>query len=155
MFCTSAFTGQNVLTMPGVLLTLPAPLRRALWAQVRRELPRECVGALGGWVRGEQVQAHALYPLLNVAADPEREYLADPGDLLRVVRAMQREGLDLVALYHSHPYGPAAPSASDRRLAAYPVPYLIADPAAEVLRAYLLPGGEEVEVRSAEGTEST
>ena len=136
--------------MPDVFVLLPSVLAAALWAHVRRELPRECVGALGGGVRGEQVQVHALYPLPNVAARPEREYLADPGELLRVMRGMGREGLELVALYHSHPYGPASPSASDRQLAAYPVPYLIADPDAEILRAYLLPGGEEVEVRTLE-----
>ncbi|GGI79740.1 Mov34/MPN/PAD-1 family protein [Deinococcus wulumuqiensis] len=136
--------------MPGVFVLLPSVLAAALWTHVRRELPRECVGALGGWVRGEQVQVRALYPLPNVSPQPEREYLADPGELLRVLRAMQREGLELVALYHSHPHGPAAPSSSDRQLAAYPVPYLIADPRHGHLRAYLLPGGEEVEIRGAE-----
>ena len=46
-------------------------LAAALWTHVRRELPRECVGALGGWVRGEQVQVRALYPLPNVSPQPE------------------------------------------------------------------------------------
>lgn len=125
-------------------LKLPIVLADALWAQARHAAPHECVGALGGVVHAEVAEARALYPLTNIAADPEREYLADPGQLLRALRAMQREGLNLVALYHSHPRGPASPSLSDTRLAAYPVPYLIADVPGQVLRAYLLPEGTRV-----------
>lgn len=125
-------------------LNLPAALADALWAQARQAWPHECVGALGGRVHAGVAQAKALYPLANIAVDPEREYLADPGQLLRALRAMQGEDLILVALYHSHPRGPASPSLSDTRLAAYPVPYLIADMAGQVLCAYLLPEGTRV-----------
>lgn len=121
-------------------LLLPAPLLARLWDHVRAELPRECVGLLGGV--GEVVQA--LYPLSNVAELPERDYQAGAGELLRAFKAMDREGFSLAAIYHSHPRGPAVPSAADRALAAYPVPYLIADPLRGELRAYLLPQGQEV-----------
>lgn len=132
--------------MRPVPLHLPAVLKAALWAHVQRELPQECVGALGGWVRGERIYARALYPLPNVAGQPEREYLAEPGALLRAVRAMQAESLSLVALYHSHPRGPGVPSLSDSRFAAYPVPYLIADAAARTLQGFWLPLGEAVDI---------
>lgn len=132
--------------MPGVPLHLPAVLRRALWAHVERELPRECVGAVGGWIHGEEFYARALYPLPNVAPAPEREYLAEASALLRALRAMQAESLTLVALYHSHPRGPDHPSVSDTSLAAYPVPYLIADVSSGLLQAYLLPGGSAVPI---------
>lgn len=125
-------------------LNLPTALADVLWAQARQTAPLECVGALGGLIHDGVAQVRALYPLANIAADPEREYLADPGQLLRALRAMQREDLSLVALYHSHPRGPAFPSLSDTRLAAYPVPYLIADVRTQVLRAYLLPEGTHV-----------
>ena len=124
-------------------LVVPASLLAALWAHARREAPRECVGVLGG--RG--AAALALYPLANVASRPERAYRADDRELLRAFLAMRSEALDLVAIYHSHPHGPPGPSAEDRRLAGYDVPYLIADLAGGTLRAFLLPGGEEVEVR--------
>lgn len=133
-------------TLTRVPLHLPPPLAAALWAHAAHEEPRECVGALGGWVQGEHFRARTLYPLANVAAAPEREYLADPGEFLRALRAMEAEDLSLVGLYHSHPRGPASPSASDTRLAAYPVPYLIADLTRRRLSAYLLPSGEPVEV---------
>ena len=133
-------------TLGAVPLHLPPPLAAALWAHAARDWPRECVGALGGWVQGERFEARTLYPLSNVAAAPEREYVADPGEFLRALRAMEAEDLSLVGLYHSHPRGPASPSASDTRLAAYPVPYLIADVTRRRLSAYLLPSGEPVEV---------
>lgn len=127
-------------------LTLPAALADALWAHALREAPRECVGALGGHAQEQGALALALYPLPNVSPKPESEYLADPGRLLRAMRAMQNEGFTLVALYHSHPRGPALPSRTDTLLAAYPVPYLIADLQNRELRAYHLPEGTTIPV---------
>lgn len=133
--------------MPAVTLRLPPVLVAALWAHAERDAPRECVGALGGAFAGQEAQALALYPLANVSPDPERTYLADPGHLLRALRAMEAAGLTLVGLYHSHPRGPAGPSGTDTRLAAYPVPYVIADLRTRTLRAYRLPEGSPVALR--------
>lgn len=130
--------------MRGVPLHLPRPLEAALWTHARRDAPHECVGALGGHVCGADFVARALYPLPNVAPEPERAYLAGPESFLRAMRAMREGCMTLVGLYHSHPRGPAWPSETDRRLAAYPVPYLIADLRGGTLRAYLLPEGGEV-----------
>lgn len=134
-----------------VPLIVPPVLLAALWSHAEAEAPRECVGALGGHVDGERVEAVALYPLANVSPDPERRYLADPVHLLRALRAMQAEGLGLVALYHSHPRGPASPSQTDTYLAAYPVPYVIADLRTRSLHAYRLPEGTPVAVWVEEG----
>lgn len=129
---------------PTPVLELPAALEAALWSHARREAPRECVGALGGLRRGENFVAHALYPLPNIAPTPERAYLADAGAFLRALKAMRAGELTLVGLYHSHPDGPAGPSETDRRLAAYPVPHLIADLRGSTLRAFSLPLGPEI-----------
>ncbi len=123
-------------------LHLPAALRARLWAHARAELPRECVGVLGGRAGAQAVET--LYPLRNAAPTPERAYLADPLELLRALRAMRGEGLRLIAIYHSHPRGPAWPSPEDLRLARYGVPHLIADVAGGELRAFLLPDVVEV-----------
>ncbi|WP_367114340.1 Mov34/MPN/PAD-1 family protein [Deinococcus sp.] len=138
------------------MLLLPDSLRAELWAHVRRDAPRECVGALGGLTtpaRADRLptwQVRTLYPLPNTARDPQREYLADPLHLLRALKSMRAEGLDLVGLYHSHPRGPDRPSPTDTRLATYDVPYLIADLRGGTLRAYLLPAGREVTVLGGE-----
>lgn len=128
-------------------LTLPPLLVSALWAHAERDFPHECVGALGGHAEGPELEALALYPLPNIAADPGRTYLADPGYLLRALRAMGAGGLRLVGLYHSHPHGPTWPSGTDTRLAAYPVPYVIADLRTRTLSAYLLPDATPVPLR--------
>lgn len=130
---------------PRKVLALPAPLRERLLAHAREEAPRECVGLLGGRVEeGGAPRAVTLYPLENVAPDPLRAYRADELGLLRALKAMRREGLSLVGIYHSHPRGPQEPSDADVRLAAYAVPYLIADLSAGTLRAFLLPRRDEV-----------
>lgn len=133
--------------VPPTVLVLPAPLRERLLAHAHAERPDECVGLLGGrWgvPGGPAARAVALYPLRNVAHDPRRAYRADELELLRALKAMRREGLDLVGIYHSHPQGPGVPSDADVRLAAYAVPYLIADLTGRTLRAFLLPAREEV-----------
>lgn len=133
------------------MLHLPASLHAALWAHARQDPARECVGALGGHRRGSGLNAvwdvQTLYPLPNIAPRPDREYLAEPRALLRALKAMRTEGLDLVGLYHSHPRGPQVPSATDLRLASYEVPYLIADLRSGQLGAFHLPGGQRVPLR--------
>ena len=124
-------------------LRLPRHLEEAIWSHARRRLPDECVGVLGADASG---RLRALYPLSNIADQPQNRYLADPLDLLRALRAMEREDLHLAAIYHSHPHGPARPSRTDLSLAEYRVPYLIADVKGQVLRAYLLPENTELPV---------
>ena len=44
-------------------------------------------------------------------------YLMDPEDQLRVFRAMDERGWELVGIYHSHPHTEAVPSRTDREKA--------------------------------------
>ncbi|MFB9994376.1 M67 family metallopeptidase [Deinococcus oregonensis] len=141
---------DSVVPVPTVL-HLPHVLEGALWSHARRDAPAECVGAIGGHRRPDGLHALTLYPLPNIAPDPARHYLADPGHLLRALKAMHSEGLSLVALYHSHPNGPATPSRTDTQLAAYPVPYLIADLRGGSLLGYSLPEGRAVQIVSDAG----
>ena len=130
--------------MPGSVI-LPARMQEAIWTHVLREMPNEGVGVLAASPDAPGT-LQACYPLSNVAAQPARRYLADPLELLRALRAMRQGGLNLGAIYHSHPSGRARPSPTDLELARYPVPYLIADVQRHELRAYLLPGNTEIEV---------
>ena len=94
--------------------------------QAKAELPNECCGLLAGFVRPPE-QVHTApeewndrpigvvtcrYPLVNNAASA-REYLANDRVLFNVFRDMRERGLDLLAVYHSHPVTDPVPSKTD------------------------------------------
>ncbi|MDO8446759.1 MAG: M67 family metallopeptidase [Deltaproteobacteria bacterium] len=47
-------------------------------------------------------------------------YMMEPAEQFRAFKEMRAEGLELLAIYHSHPTSPAYPSQTDVRLAFYP-----------------------------------
>jgi|SRR5579862_3952882 len=84
-----------------------------MFAHARAEFPNECCGLLAGTVDSGQAQAMRRYPLANSAASPV-EYLSDPKDMFAAMRDMRQRGIDVVAVYHSHPTSEAIPSKTDR-----------------------------------------
>jgi proteasome lid subunit RPN8/RPN11 len=60
------------------------------------------------------------------------------------LKALEKEGMALLAIYHSHPKGPAFPSPTDLQEARWRVPYVIFG--TDGFRAFLLPEGREVEI---------
>jgi proteasome lid subunit RPN8/RPN11 len=92
---------------------LPRAILEAMIAQARAEVPNECCGLLAGKPGEATCRIEQHFPLTNAAASPVR-YDAEPRDLLRASKAMRAVGLDIVAIYHSHPTAPALPSRVDR-----------------------------------------
>jgi proteasome lid subunit RPN8/RPN11 len=86
-------------------------------AQARSELPNECCGLLAGQVVDEGGQSLGRvvrrYPLTNAAASPV-EYLSEPRAMFEAVRDMRSLGIDILAIYHSHPTSDPVPSRTDR-----------------------------------------
>ena len=123
---------------------VPEAILAAIEIEARAEAPRECCGLLGG--RGGR--ALSRYPLRNFAERPETQYWAAPADIFAAMRRMREGGEELIAIYHSHPRGPARPSPTDLELAFHPeAAYLIIalEPRFEA-RAYRLCGGSFDEV---------
>lgn len=56
----------------------------------------------------------------NVAPQPQRLFSMDPQQQIAAMRSMREQGEELYGIYHSHPQGPAEPSATDIEQAAYP-----------------------------------
>lgn len=103
-------------------LRLSARQRRALLAHAAATPAIEVCGLLGG--RG--ARATSIYRVRNAAARPAIEFEMEPASQIAALREMRRRGERLVGIYHSHPRGPARPSARDLAEAAYPgVAYLI------------------------------
>ena len=99
------------------MITLQTSHRDQILSCARNADPAECCGLIDGV--GEQVSS--IYPLHNVAADPNVSYEAAPEDLFVAQRQMRDRGEKLLAIYHSHPRSASpAPSETDVRLAYYP-----------------------------------
>lgn len=124
-------------------LRLPRALREALleWAQAS---PGE---EICGLISGTQDQARRLYPIANVASDRARLFELDPKGQIDAIRAMREAGERLLAIYHSHPRGPAAPSHTDIEHHAYPDAYcLVIAPSPWRVRAFRLRAREAEEI---------
>ncbi len=98
-------------------LLLPRSLYEEMLAQARAELPSECCGMLAGRIvdspQGKVGQVERRFPLINAAETPAIEYLSEAKSLFTAVRAIDREGLDVLAVYHSHPTSAPVPSKKD------------------------------------------
>lgn len=92
------------------MLTLPATVLDAILDHARDESPRECCGVLGGL--GEVVSL--ALPVVNELASPTA-FRTEPRSMLAADRALRAVGVELVAVYHSHPTSAAVPSATDLR----------------------------------------
>lgn len=75
--------------------------------------PREACGILLG--EGARILEARL--AANVHPSPETHFEIDPQALIDAHRAARAGGAAVVGYYHSHPTGPAAPSATDRACA--------------------------------------
>jgi proteasome lid subunit RPN8/RPN11 len=93
-------------------LQLPRKLREEMIAHAKSEVPNECVGLLAGVVEGGMGVVKARYPLVNAAASPV-EFLSQPESMFAAYRSMHAHGLDILAIYHSHPISAPIPSRTD------------------------------------------
>ena len=60
-----------------------------------------------------------LYPVENILSSPHAYYM-DPTQQLEAMLDFEERGLEMLAIYHSHPHGPEIPSKSDITQATYP-----------------------------------
>ena len=77
-------------------------------AHARGDLPNECCGMVGG-ADGE---AGVVIPVVNAAATPLR-FEMDPQGQYNALKAIEDDGKDLLAIYHSHTKSAAYPSQTD------------------------------------------
>jgi proteasome lid subunit RPN8/RPN11 len=104
---------------------------RAMLAHVSACLPEEGCGLLGGRFDERGIACvEVVVPVENELHSPVRFRMA-PLEQLRVFQEIERLGLDLVGIFHSHPTGPDHPSATDLADFFYPgVPVVIISPGA-------------------------
>jgi len=126
-------------------LRIPNAIFIELVDHARSNAPIEACGILAG--RGRTVER--FYPMTNTDASSDH-FLMDPAEQFSVVKDMRAAGLEMLAVYHSHPQTPARPSREDIRLALTPdVVYVILslqEPARPVLKGYAIENGRAREV---------
>ena len=98
------------------MLCLPRRIVNQLLDHARAGAGQEICGLISAY---DGLVRRAI-PVANVAPRPEHRYAMDPAGQIAALRAMREADEDLLAIYHSHPASPAAPSTIDIAEAGYP-----------------------------------
>jgi proteasome lid subunit RPN8/RPN11 len=104
----------------------------------RNCLPYEACGILAG----KNNFVTEIYKIKNIE-DSFVSYFMEPKEQLKAMKDIRQRGLDMIAIFHSHPFGNAYPSKKDRDLAFYDVYYVIVgfEPKIEV-KSFKIKDGE-------------
>jgi len=97
-----------------------------------------------GYLLGCGGDVRKAVPMINVDQSSEHFALV-PGEQFAVIRQARLEGLEIIAVYHTHPATPARPSAEDIKLAFDPnIIYVIASlaPKTRAVKAFRIAKGE-------------
>jgi proteasome lid subunit RPN8/RPN11 len=109
-------------------IVIPESVREEMITHAREGAPEEVCGILAG-VRGkseedeseeDESRVEECHPAENVAENPRVRYEIDPREQLELMEAIEESGREVVGFYHSHPRGPAGPSATDAVQATWP-----------------------------------
>jgi len=115
----------------------------AMQRHINFEAPLEACGLLGG--KNQAVEL--VLPVKN-ASESRIRFRMDPKAQLRAMEQIEAEGLEIVAIFHSHPKGPSVPSSTDIEEAVYPVVNIIWSKVGRrwQARGFWIEGGQAVEV---------
>jgi [CysO sulfur-carrier protein]-S-L-cysteine hydrolase len=98
---------------PFHLLTISRSIYGGMLWQALAESPLECCGLLAGVIREDDTgEVQLRYPLLNALHSPV-EFESEPASLLSAWNDIRRQGLEVLAIYHSHPMSEPIPSRKD------------------------------------------
>jgi proteasome lid subunit RPN8/RPN11 len=98
---------------------IPTKIWESMQEHAARDAPLEACGLVSGRTEKGSFQALDLIPTTNILHSPT-QYRIDPHEQLNAFNEMEAGGLELVAIYHSHPHGPEVPSPIDIKGAYYP-----------------------------------
>jgi [CysO sulfur-carrier protein]-S-L-cysteine hydrolase len=126
-------------------LRLPHSIYQAMVDHLQAVYPLEGCGLLAG----RPGLALRSYPVENALGSPVA-FTMEPAQQLAALLALEAEGLELVAIYHSHPAGPERPSPSDIAQAYYSdaaqVIVSLADRERPLARAFMVGNGRFHEI---------
>ncbi|MBX3401674.1 MAG: M67 family metallopeptidase [Gemmataceae bacterium] len=94
-------------------LRIPRPIHEEMLARAVAARPLECCGLLAGTVAAGVGEVRAIFPLVN-ELHSATEFVSEPRSLFAAMKAMRADGVDVLAVYHSHPASAPVPSRLDR-----------------------------------------
>ena len=97
------------------MIRIPKAIYQGMLDHARKEWPLECCGILSG----KEKIVQKAFKLKNSEKSPVR-YSMSPQDQLKVYEEIEKESMEMVAIYHSHPQTIPFPSETDVKLAFYP-----------------------------------
>lgn len=107
-------TGSNPRT-----IAIPSADMQVMQQAVEAAVPEEACGLLAGEISGSHADVRRTIPVTNILHSPVRFRMSGE-EQVAAFNLMEGENLELVGIYHSHPGGPAGPSATDVLEAYYP-----------------------------------
>lgn len=97
-----------------------ARLPQRIYQQLLDEAGNSPETEICGLISARKQQLLRCYPVSNVDPHPREGFEMAPAELIDTFRRMRERGERLWAIYHSHPHGPATPSARDLAECGYP-----------------------------------
>ena len=97
------------------MIRIPKSILQQMVEHAKRESPLECCGILSG----KEKTVEKAFELKNTDESPI-QYSMSPRDQMKVFEEMERESMEMIAIYHSHPHTIPFPSETDVKLAFYP-----------------------------------
>ena len=103
------------------MLRIPKTIYQKMVDHAKREWPLECCGILSG----KEKTVQKAFELKNAEESPVL-YSMSPQEQMKVFEEMEKESMEMIAIYHSHPKTIPFPSETDVKLTFYPdVPSII------------------------------
>lgn len=126
-------------------LEIPNKIFQQMLSQNQVEAPIEACGILAG----SDSKVEKLYKMTNADKSSDH-FMMEPAEQFKVAKDIRSAGLEMLAIYHSHPATPARPSQEDIRLSLMPdVTYVIVslqDSSCPAIKGFLIKDGNVTEV---------
>lgn len=101
------------------MMTIKREIYDEMLEHCMKSFPYEACGILAG-----KEMITNIYKIKNIELSSV-SYFMEPMEQLRAMKDIRAKGINMIAIYHSHPYGNAYPSQKDKELALYDVYYVI------------------------------
>lgn len=140
---------QEAATPPVRLLQFPPGVHRELLRRSAAGYPHEVCGLIVGRVDAERIRVDRITQAKNLRSDRLADrYVLDPDDFRQADADAQRDGLEIVGIWHTHPDHPPRPSQTDLDAAWEGYSYVILSVARSGVvgvRSWILDGPDFVE----------